>query len=85
MRVHIHEKNGATLCIPIPVRLFFNELTAPLVWLFLKPHLRKCGVTLTLSQLYYLLRALPKAKHGLNGMPLADISEKDGDHVTVWL
>ncbi|MBO4929779.1 MAG: hypothetical protein J6D61_04995 [Clostridia bacterium] len=47
--------------------------------------MRKYGVTLTLSQLYYLLRALPKAKHGLNGMPLADISEKDGDHVTVWL
>ena len=85
MRVHIHEKDGTTLRIPIPVSLFFNRLTAPLAFAFLKPYLKKYGVTLTFPQLCRLLRALRKGKRYLNGTPLADISEKDGDHIIVWL
>ncbi len=85
MRVHIHEKDGAALRIPIPVGLFLNRLTAPLAFIFLKPFLRKHGVTLTFSQLCRLLRALRKAKRCLNGTPLADIAEKGGGHITVWL
>ena len=85
MRVYIHEKDGAALRIPLPVSLFLNRLTAPLAWIFLKPFLNKYGVTLTFSQFCLLPRALRKAKRCLNGTPLADIAEKDGDHITVWL
>ena len=85
MRVHIREKDGAILRIPIPVSLLLNELTAPLAFVFLKPYLKKHRVSLTFSQLCRLLRALRKAKRCLNGTPLADISEKDGDHIIVWL
>ena len=85
MRVYIHEKDGAALRIPLPVSLFLNRLTAPLAWIFLKPCLKKYGITLTFSQFCLLPRALRKAKRCLNGTPLADIAEKDGDHITVWL
>lgn len=85
MRVYIHEKDGAALRIPLPVGLFLNRLTAPLAFILLKPYLRKYNVTLTFSQLCLLLRTLRKAKRCLNGTPLADIAEKDGDHITVWL
>jgi len=85
MRVYIHEKDGAALRIPLPVGLFLNRLTAPLAFILLKPYLRKYNVSLTFSQLCLLLRTLRKAKRCLNGTPLADIAEKDGDHITVWL
>ena len=85
MRVYIHEKDGAALRIPLPVGLFLNRLTAPLAFILLKPYLRKYNISLTFSQLCLLLRTLRKAKRCLNGTPLADIAEKDGDHITVWL
>jgi len=85
MRVYIHEKDGVALRIPLPVGLFLNRLTAPLAFILLKPYLRKYNVSLTFSQLCLLLRTLRKAKRCLNGTPLADIAEKDGDHITVWL
>lgn len=85
MRVHIHERNGTTLRVPIPTGLVLNGLTAPLIHWIANPYLQKHGITLTLPQLRALFRALREAKHCLSSMPLAEISEKDGDQVTVWL
>lgn len=85
MRVHIHEKNGTTLRVPIPTGLVLNGLTAPLIYWIANPYLQKHGIKLTIPQLRALLRALREAEHCLNGTPLAEISEKDGDQIAVWL
>ena len=77
MKIIIKEQgNEKPRIIRLPLRLVANFLTA--------------GVTAKNTELSYrqavrLMRALKKASKQLQGTPLAEITEQNGDAVTVFL
>ena len=78
MRVHIREKDGVSLRIPIPTSVLLNDLTALVIQ-------RLANSYLTVPQLRMLFHTLKDAKSVLNDTPFVEISETAGDQITVWL
>lgn len=85
MRVHIREKYGVSLRIPIPTSVLLNDLTALVIQRLANSYLKKQGLSLTVPQLRMLFHTLKDAKSVLNDTPFVEISETAGDQITVWL